>query len=143
MMGCSSVHAHTRMGEALPPRDVVCRQKCRRCTQGGRPRNHEPKHDYTTQNMTKRAPSRLETGRLTAACAEPGTFTCRRTAGLGGELVTQGPSNGLRTPSVKRRTRSLGLGNNICVWAGSRHTCLLYTSPSPRDGLLSRMPSSA
>ena len=30
---------------------------------------------------------------------------------------------------------------NVCVppmW-----TCLLYTSPSPRDGLLSRMPSSA
>ena len=28
---------------------------------------------------------------------------------------------------------------------GSRNTynCLLYTSPSPRDGLLSRMPSSA
>ena len=25
----------------------------------------------------------------------------------------------------------------------SSHTCLLYTSPSPRDGLLSRMPSSA
>ena len=24
-----------------------------------------------------------------------------------------------------------------------RATCLLYTSPSPRDGLLSRMPSSA
>ena len=23
------------------------------------------------------------------------------------------------------------------------YTCLLYTSPSPRDGLLSRMPSSA
>ena len=25
----------------------------------------------------------------------------------------------------------------------STYTCLLYTSPSPRDGLLSRMPSSA
>ena len=25
----------------------------------------------------------------------------------------------------------------------SEETCLLYTSPSPRDGLLSRMPSSA
>ena len=25
----------------------------------------------------------------------------------------------------------------------SESTCLLYTSPSPRDGLLSRMPSSA
>ena len=24
-----------------------------------------------------------------------------------------------------------------------KHSCLLYTSPSPRDGLLSRMPSSA
>ena len=28
----------------------------------------------------------------------------------------------------------------IRTWSGS---CLLYTSPSPRDGLLSRMPSSA
>ena len=28
--------------------------------------------------------------------------------------------------------------NSISIW-----TCLLYTSPSPRDGLLSRMPSSA
>ena len=27
--------------------------------------------------------------------------------------------------------------------AGKTTTCLLYTSPSPRDGLLSRMPSSA
>ena len=26
---------------------------------------------------------------------------------------------------------------------GLLHLCLLYTSPSPRDGLLSRMPSSA
>ena len=27
--------------------------------------------------------------------------------------------------------------------SGSTNICLLYTSPSPRDGLLSRMPSSA
>ena len=27
--------------------------------------------------------------------------------------------------------------------AEASYTCLLYTSPSPRDGLLSRMPSSA
>ena len=27
--------------------------------------------------------------------------------------------------------------------SGTAYTCLLYTSPSPRDGLLSRMPSSA
>ena len=30
---------------------------------------------------------------------------------------------------------------NVLKWNGS--ACLLYTSPSPRDGLLSRMPSSA
>ena len=30
-----------------------------------------------------------------------------------------------------------------CSSAGHAPDCLLYTSPSPRDGLLSRMPSSA
>ena len=29
------------------------------------------------------------------------------------------------------------------VGVTAQNTCLLYTSPSPRDGLLSRMPSSA
>ena len=31
----------------------------------------------------------------------------------------------------------------LTVIRHNSHTCLLYTSPSPRDGLLSRMPSSA
>ena len=30
-----------------------------------------------------------------------------------------------------------------CGYCKRNHPCLLYTSPSPRDGLLSRMPSSA
>ena len=29
------------------------------------------------------------------------------------------------------------------IWNTINRICLLYTSPSPRDGLLSRMPSSA
>ena len=33
--------------------------------------------------------------------------------------------------------------DNMANVAISIDTCLLYTSPSPRDGLLSRMPSSA
>ena len=33
-------------------------------------------------------------------------------------------------------------GSSYIPWIKS-NTCLLYTSPSPRDGLLSRMPSSA
>ena len=36
-------------------------------------------------------------------------------------------------PSLVKLTEGIGLPQN----------CLLYTSPSPRDGLLSRMPSSA
>src|SRR5664279_4937433 len=35
---------------------------------------------------------------------------------------------------------SIGSDNLLMAYA---HICLLYTSPSPRDGLLSRMPSSA
>ena len=31
----------------------------------------------------------------------------------------------------------------VALRAQENHLCLLYTSPSPRDGLLSRMPSSA
>ena len=34
-------------------------------------------------------------------------------------------------------------GGNQDVWLAAFTCCLLYTSPSPRDGLLSRMPSSA
>ena len=38
--------------------------------------------------------------------------------------------------------------NNVTIISDGRYktqiaSCLLYTSPSPRDGLLSRMPSSA
>ena len=40
--------------------------------------------------------------------------------------------------NVHRMLRLLERDNHIKV-----HPCLLYTSPSPRDGLLSRMPSSA
>ena len=34
-------------------------------------------------------------------------------------------------------------GNFVLPKKAETSTCLLYTSPSPRDGLLSRMPSSA
>ena len=35
--------------------------------------------------------------------------------------------------------KKLGISTEV----GKGYSCLLYTSPSPRDGLLSRMPSSA
>ena len=36
-----------------------------------------------------------------------------------------------------------GKENPVFVGDGAFYTCLLYTSPSPRDGATSRMPSSA
>ena len=50
-----------------------------------------------------------------------------------------------RLPLVRGRPRLgcplTGIGKMVCI--GLNYSCLLYTSPSPRDGLLSRMPSSA
>ena len=43
----------------------------------------------------------------------------------------------LKAHANKMAARARGL------LAAHRKSCLLYTSPSPRDGLLSRMPSSA
>ena len=44
----------------------------------------------------------------------------------------------LLNQKVKQLECSIG-----SYFAGDAPACLLYTSPSPRDGLLSRMPSSA
>ena len=38
---------------------------------------------------------------------------------------------------------SMGPAPRLAIAAHTDTLCLLYTSPSPRDGLLSRMPSSA
>ena len=39
--------------------------------------------------------------------------------------------------------RNIGQQDHYAAAYGNMNVCLLYTSPSPRDGLLSRMPSSA
>ena len=53
----------------------------------------------------------------------------------GGLLIYGIPNFKLEKEVVERRTKLLK--------DGGIEFCLLYTSPSPRDGLLSRMPSSA
>ena len=53
----------------------------------------------------------------------------------------------VETPAGEARltTVSSGIGNRIFIAGDDEgiHTCLLYTSPSPRDRTRSRMPSSA
>ena len=57
----------------------------------------------------------------------------------------------LRIKEIMSNAEKESLGVRVSVKTGGcagmsyvmEYTCLLYTSPSPRDGLLSRMPSSA
>ena len=44
---------------------------------------------------------------------------------------------------VNARVSGREAGDNPTDTAKQNYTCLLYTSPSPRDATLSRMPSSA
>ena len=50
--------------------------------------------------------------------------------------------NGLKV-IVREDHRAPVVVSQVWYKVGSSYDCLLYTSPSPRDGLLSRMPSSA
>ena len=53
------------------------------------------------------------------------------------------PQGALAYSPEQAAYRARELGGNRWIVKAQVHACLLYTSPSPRDGLLSRMPSSA
>ena len=50
---------------------------------------------------------------------------------------------GLISSSDKSKLDGIAAGAEVNVATDLSYTCLLYTSPSPRDATLSRMPSSA
>ena len=95
--------------------------------------------------------------------AEDAINTLRKRAGVGpvgggepgdekGTLCPEYISNSQKFMDEVRRERAVELSfegfrfNDLQRWlllTEEPYTCLLYTSPSPRDGLLSRMPSSA
>ena len=52
-------------------------------------------------------------------------------------------SQGFRGDNANSAGQSFTTSFDTDLYLGDWNTCLLYTSPSPRDGLLSRMPSSA
>ena len=43
----------------------------------------------------------------------------------------------------QQNSETISYNDKTLLFGGNANLCLLYTSPSPRDGLLSRMPSSA
>ena len=52
-------------------------------------------------------------------------------------------NNVRQQPGSGKAYTASGTTLTLSAATASTDTCLLYTSPSPRDGLLSRMPSSA
>ena len=66
---------------------------------------------------------------------------------LNGEIgsgdVSEVNSNELDMEAIDEIERSLGIAENDNIGLDEALSCLLYTSPSPRDYAASRMPSSA
>ena len=71
-----------------------------------------------------------------------GTQACKalRSEGFEVILVNSNPASIMTDPETANRTYVEPLTASVVEQIID---CLLYTSPSPRDGLLSRMPSSA
>ena len=60
------------------------------------------------------------------------------------DQITKLMNNGYTISNVQEKYKDeLGLNQEERLVGELARLCLLYTSPSPRDGLLSRMPSSA
>ena len=91
--------------------------------------------------MTRVTEQQLETDRmiLNFGPHHPSTHgTLRIIMELEGETVMKAiPEIGYLHSGFEKLGEDLDFNQYITI------TCLLYTSPSPRDGLLSRMPSSA
>ena len=75
--------------------------------------------------------------RLDPACAPA---VAASAAAVDAILASGAPVYGINTGFGKLASVRIAAGDLATL---QRNICLLYTSPSPRDGLLSRMPSSA
>ena len=62
---------------------------------------------------------------------------------IGSGKITRGEQAGLSAIGGGVLAPTFGALRNLGIKVTGSKNCLLYTSPSPRDGLLSRMPSSA
>ena len=90
----------------------------------------------------------VSTARTPIGKAYRGAFNNTHGATLAGHVIKQAVKRAqIETDEVEDVILGCAMpegatGGNIARQAALR-ACLLYTSPSPRDGLLSRMPSSA
>ena len=71
------------------------------------------------------------------------TTTTTSTVGLSTTFDLEENQNYIQMPPSVIGVNQIFKIRSDTVYDGLFNICLLYTSPSPRDGLLSRMPSSA
>ena len=124
------------------------------CASGG---GTEPRAAGSVGTAPAAAPA-AETASAPAAPADPKTTAKTKTSGCNtaGNLevcfsspATHGGSDAFVVRHFIDIFKSAGAGDSLRIamfrWdiPATTKACLLYTSPSPRDGLLSRMPSSA
>ena len=77
-----------------------------------------------------------EDPKLSTGAADPERPEAQRASTSGGAAAEVTAASDTNNHPLVRRSTRVGAGQHS-------NPCLLYTSPSPRDGLLSRMPSSA
>src|SRR5664279_4092417 len=97
-------------------------------------------------NFSAALPSSMESAAASTPswmeAAQPDTY--RAAPALRSTTSRGAPDRPPNTDSVISALRSGSPPDRLCTgWRDNPNICLLYTSPSPRDGLLSRMPSSA
>ena len=93
-----------------------------------------PDQGFTTETLQARARLLHESADLLSDSERRRVYEADLTALAGG-------ANAMPALDIPGSLEVAGL--LLLLEAGGAQDCLLYTSPSPRDGLLSRMPSSA
>ena len=86
--------------------------------------------------------------RLIVGLGNPGEKYIGTRHNAGADFVSAlAKQNGIELKSEKKLAGRLGrgtvAGHDLRLMIPDTYICLLYTSPSPRDGRISRMPSSA
>ena len=90
----------------------------------------------STAVITTTTPRTIATT-TTTITAQPNPFPTTVVAANGAVEINEAPQAIVSlSPTATEMLFAIGAGGQVVA-------CLLYTSPSPRDGLLSRMPSSA
>ena len=75
--------------------------------------------------------------------SDPEESACFADSDTIGLVDINDPRKSITKETINKLITDADVGVGITDISSVTGTCLLYTSPSPRDGLLSRMPSSA